>query len=229
MRYTTCGIVLGHIKYQESSSIVRIFTEKLGVQSFFVKNARSVHSRHAMGLFQPLLPLDLVGEQVKRLTLHQLLEVKLHKPVFNLCDDLKKATVAVFLADLVQKCVVEAHEDAKLFNFLLDAVVELDGLKGNYAAFYIAFILSFSDLLGFGCGTVMDLNKQLRDQSYVCLSVDEVALLDHFFKNNVPSLTGVKVETLQNITLALVNFLHLHVGNGLQSLNSLKVLRMLNE
>ena len=61
MLVKTKGIVINHIKYKESSIIVRIYTEKLGLQSYIVNGVRSAKAKNKMALFQVLTILDLVA------------------------------------------------------------------------------------------------------------------------------------------------------------------------
>ena len=45
MRYKTYGIVLSNIKYRETSIIVRILTEKFGLQTYIVNGVRSAKAK----------------------------------------------------------------------------------------------------------------------------------------------------------------------------------------
>src|SRR5690606_8411002 len=104
MRYTTRGIVLHYMKYRETSIIVRIFTEMFGKQSFLVQGVRTNKPKHHIALFQPLVPLDMViYHHKKHATLQRILEIKCHMPITHILGDLKKATIATFLAELLHK------------------------------------------------------------------------------------------------------------------------------
>ena len=50
----TSGIVLSHIKYQETSIIVRIFTRDLGLKAYLVNGVRSMSKGSKIALYQPL-------------------------------------------------------------------------------------------------------------------------------------------------------------------------------
>ena len=58
MLIKTRGIVLGFIKYKETSVIVSIYTEAIGLKSYIVNAVRDKKNRAIF--FQPLTILDLV-------------------------------------------------------------------------------------------------------------------------------------------------------------------------
>jgi len=60
MLIKTRGIVLQQFKYLDSSLIVKIYTEELGLQSYMVKGSRSKKSTQKPAYFQPLSLIDLV-------------------------------------------------------------------------------------------------------------------------------------------------------------------------
>ncbi len=53
MLVKTRGIVLNFIKFRETSIIVRIYTEQLGLQSYIINSVRKKSPGSRMALFQP--------------------------------------------------------------------------------------------------------------------------------------------------------------------------------
>jgi len=60
MLHKTRGIALHATKFSETSSVVKIYTELFGLQSYLVKGVRKQKAKIKPGLFQPLTILDLV-------------------------------------------------------------------------------------------------------------------------------------------------------------------------
>ncbi|NTW99752.1 MAG: DNA repair protein RecO, partial [Geobacteraceae bacterium] len=58
---STRGIVLHSMDYSETSIIVRVYTEQLGLQSYIVKGVRKKGARLKRNLFSPLSVLKLVA------------------------------------------------------------------------------------------------------------------------------------------------------------------------
>ncbi len=61
MLIKTRGIVLSYLKYRETSIIARIYTERLGVQSYVVNGVRKAKPPGRIALFQPFTLLELVA------------------------------------------------------------------------------------------------------------------------------------------------------------------------
>ena len=66
------GVVLNTVEYSDKLSIVRIYTDKFGMASFTLPNARSKKAAVKRNLFQPLNLLELVidyksGRQVQKI------------------------------------------------------------------------------------------------------------------------------------------------------------------
>ena len=53
MYHKTRAIVLHCIKYSETSVIAKIYTEKLGMQSYMVKGVRAAKSKSKAAMLQP--------------------------------------------------------------------------------------------------------------------------------------------------------------------------------
>src|SRR3546814_17325010 len=60
MLHKTRGIVLKSTNYSESSVVVRVFTEKFGLQSYMVNGARTPQAKISTTLLQHLHLLDMV-------------------------------------------------------------------------------------------------------------------------------------------------------------------------
>jgi DNA repair protein RecO (recombination protein O) len=227
MRHATRGVVLNYIKYQETSIIVRVFTELFGKQSYLVKGVRTAKPKHPIALFQPLMPLDLLVVTSRHSTLHHIVEATCHHPINNIVGNLKKAVIATFLTELFHKAVSEAEEGSTFFPFLLQATLALDTLEHSYELFYLRFMLSLTQRLGFGCTTANQINTELINSGYVTLSQPELVALDQLIQKKQPAPI-IDKRLLRSLTQGLMHFLQLHVAT-LESLHSLKVLQSLNE
>lgn len=225
MRYTTRGIVLHYMKYQESSIIVRVLTEMFGKQSFLVQRVRTTKPKHSIALFQPLVPLDMVISHHKHATLHRIIEVKCHMPINDLLGDLKKATIATFLAELLHKVLYEEEHNILLFTFLLESINQLNQLTAGYELFYLHFMLHLCTYLGFGCTQAAEINAQLIRSGFANpLSTQEINLLDHLLHHAVPQGPSLSKQTMRNVLASLVRYFQLHVDT-LDTLKSLPVLQ----
>jgi len=150
--HKTKGIVIRIVKYGETSLIVTIFTELFGVQSYLVNGVRT-SSKKGPGkanLFQPAAMLDLVAYHSDLKNLQRLKEFKwgfLYRHIFF---DVLKNAVALFMVELLQKCLKQPEPNADLFNFIEDAFIHLDDSSERVVANYpLFFALHLAGFLGF--------------------------------------------------------------------------------
>jgi DNA repair protein RecO (recombination protein O) len=150
--HDTRGIVLRTVKYGETSIIVTIFTELFGVQSYLINGAR-VSTKKGTGkavLFQPCAILDLV---VYHSELKQLQRIKesgwAHLYQHNL-SDVKKNAVALYMVELLTKCLKQPESHPDLFHFAEDAFIHLDESSETITAnFPLFFALHLPVFFGF--------------------------------------------------------------------------------
>lgn len=150
--HQTKGIVLRTVKYGETSVIVLIFTEKFGVQSYLVNGVR-ISTKKGSGkanLFQPTAILDLVVYHNETKNLQRIKEFKwgfLYQHIFS---DVPKNAVALFMVELLTKCLKQPEANTDLFNFCEDAFIHLDESRGAIMAnFPLFFALHLTGFFGF--------------------------------------------------------------------------------
>ncbi len=171
MLHKTRGIVLSYIRYRESSVIVRVYTEVFGIQSYVVSGVRSSKSKtNKIALFQPLTLLEMVVyHKSKSDTLHRLSEVRNLYPFRQLPFDMVKTSLALFIAELLGKCLKEEEPNEPLFNFIERAVVELDGLDEGLESYHLVLMRHLAGYLGFGIDSAAEFLEGLREHRYSVL------------------------------------------------------------
>ena len=100
----TKGIVLNSIKYGESSIICKIYTAKLGLQSYLVNGVRKKKGRGAY--YQALNILDLTVLHKNNWQLQRIKEVKANYAYKNIPFNVLKSSVALFL----EKCLINVSK-----------------------------------------------------------------------------------------------------------------------
>ena len=148
----TKGIVLRTVKYGETSVIVTIFTELLGVQSYLVNGVRTSTKRGSgkANLFQPSAILEMVVYHNDLKQLQRIKEFRWGSLYQHILSDVKKNAVALFMVELLTKCLKQPEANAELFHFVEDAFLHLDKEPEAVAAnFPIFFALHLPVFLGF--------------------------------------------------------------------------------
>jgi DNA repair protein RecO (recombination protein O) len=152
MIHKTKGIILRTVKYGETSLVVTAFTELFGLQSYMVNGVRTATKKGGVkaNIFQPAALLDLVAYHNQFSTLQRIKEYKWAHLFQTIFSDVRKNAVALFMVELINKCLKEPEENADLFYFIEDALLHLDKANDTVAAnFPLFFAVHLSYFFGF--------------------------------------------------------------------------------
>lgn len=144
------GIVLGYMKYGDSSIIARVFTEESGFGSYIVNSIRSQKSKKSIGHFQPFSILDMVLYVKDNRDLQRISEFKNHSPLHHLHVEPLKSCVTLFLAEVFAKLLQsEQSPNPQLFQFVVDSFCAFDRLETGIGNFHLQFLLKSGPYLGY--------------------------------------------------------------------------------
>lgn len=239
MLLKTKGIVIKQTKFSDSGVIVKIFTEELGVQSFFVRGLRSKKSKSKSAMFQPLNMLELEITYSEKKTLHNIKEVTIWYAYQSVTEDMKKRTMLFFINELLHKSLKEETENKDLFNWIHNALVWLDLADRGFVNFHLVFMMQLSMFLGFypkkqakGNCNYFDLiegkfsNNMPVHQHYVTQEIS--VILDHLRELNFEDMANLKVNNNSRklILEALIDYykIHLNFVGNFKSLDVLSVI-----
>lgn len=147
--HKTKGIVLKTVKYGETSVIVTIFTELFGVQSYLVNGVRTSSKKGSgkANLFQPVAILDLVVYHNELKHLQRIKEFKWGYLYLHIFSDVRKNAVALYMIELLSKCLKQPEANVDLFLFCEDALLHLDQssdtVMANFPLFYTLHLTGF--------------------------------------------------------------------------------------
>ena len=150
--HKTKGIVLRAVKYGETSLIVTMFTELFGLQSYLVNGVRTSTKKGSgkANLFQPTAILDLVVYHNELKHLNRIKEFKWSYLYQHIFSDVPKNAVALFMIELLTKCLKQPEANPELFEFCEDAFIHLDESTGSVMAnFPLFFALHLPVFFGF--------------------------------------------------------------------------------
>ena len=150
--HKTKGIVLKTVKYGETSMIITIFTELFGLQSYIVNGVRASTKKGSgkANLFQPSAILDLVVYHNELKNLNRIKEFKWDHLYNHILSDVKKNAVALFMVELLTKCLKQPESNPDLFHFIEDSFLHLDKSNEAVAAnFPLFFALHLPVFFGF--------------------------------------------------------------------------------
>lgn len=151
MTHKTKGIVLRTIRYGETSVVVTIFTELFGAQTYLVNGVRSTKKSSAKANhFQPGAILDLIVYHSDQKQLQRIKEFRWDFLFQQVLSDVIKNNIALYIVELLHKCLKQPEQNTPLFYFCEDILKQLDIADKNIAAnFALYFSLQLPHFFGF--------------------------------------------------------------------------------
>lgn len=226
MLQKTRGIVLSHLRYRETSIIVRIYTEALGAQSYIVNgvrssgNARSGGSR--MGLYQPLTLLDLVVYHQEKANLQRIKEIRCSEPFTQLPMDFQKTGIALFLTEMLSKSLKGEDSNPAMFEFLHNSFRILDAQQEGAQNFHLQFLLKLSRYLGFATPTADDFLEEVSP--YISADAVDREAIERLLQEPYGSPIPLNGERRRHVLQLILQFYRLHVAE-FGELKSLPILQ----
>lgn len=240
MIYQTKGIVLRTIKYGETSVVVNIFTELFGIQSYLVNGVRSPGKTLKANFFQPgsILDMEVYHKELKNL--QRIKEFKWSYLYKNILSDVTRNSVALYMVELLQKCLKQPENNIDLFQFSEDAFMQLDMADDAVAAnFPLYFCLHLSHFFGLKIEDDYSENNSILDLQegrFIDLTPPHAYFLEADYSYHISQLLKVQhpdelIEIKLNKSIrkemlyALQNFYGLHIHD----FGTMKTLPILHE
>ena len=165
MLVSTKGIILRFTKYRETSIIVNIYTEALGLNSYIVNGVRSSKSKYKIGYFEPLNLVELTAYHKPGRNIDRISEIRSAYPIHNIRQNIYKSTISMFMAEVLNKCITEQDKNQPLFNYLYKAILTLDESEENNS-FHLQFLIKLTKYLGFGIHDANTLVQQSNNLQF---------------------------------------------------------------
>lgn len=235
--YKARGVVLHTMKYGESSMVIFMLTDVLGRQNYMVQGIRSARSKgNRAALFQPMFVVDFVGLESPKMQMHRMQEVRSGVTLTSMPFDVRKSTIALFMAETLYRLVKEVEPQSPLFGFVEQSVAALDGLADGVANFHLWFMVRLSAHLGFypgneyipgGCFDIQEgLFVHSMPQHRLALSPENTRILDAFMSAGVGELASINLARTQRSAFlaALLTYFGYHL-DSIHNIRSLDILR----
>ena len=221
MYFQTKGIVLSSVKYSESSIICKIYTAKFGLQSYLINGVRK--KKGGSAYYQSLNILDLTVYHKNNSQLQRVKEVKVPNSYSSIPFHVLKSSIAMFLAEVLSKCLKEEEENTELFSFIESALLEFD--KADFdSQFHLRFLVALSGYLGF-YPNLDNHHLPYFDLMNGCFC-EKQGGHKHYLKNSADFVSALKLEKTNNknkILEDILEYYKLHV-DGFSHIKSKDVL-----
>jgi len=238
MIFSTKGIVLHRFKYSDAKTIVKIYTEKFGLQSYLIYGASSKKARQTMSILQPLFLVDMQVYHNEKRDLQKLKEISNHYPFASIPFDIYKSSVGLFLAEFFMSILKENDIDKELFSFLAEAIKVFDNKDKKHLNFHIILLFMMSLHFGIMPNNNFSLEKTTFDLSsgkFITgvpnhknyAGVNLSLLIHRLFSINLNNNKGFIINNMERRSLLniIINFYTIHLGKP----GKLKTLKVLQE
>lgn len=139
-------IVLHLTKYGDHSLVVQALDAERGRTGFFLRGAGK--GRGGLNHFHSLGILDTVASMRKG-DLEYIKEYENPYRLDSLRTDPYKSAIALFISELLYRCLLDGAMDPQMFAFLEQQILSLEGASGSIANFHLCFLVDFCRELGF--------------------------------------------------------------------------------
>lgn len=239
--FKTKAIILRTVKYGETSLVVTAFTELFGIQTYMVNGVRSAKKTGLKAaMYQPAAILDMLVYHSDRNAMHRIRECSWAVIYKEVLTDVVKNSIAMYMMELLYKLLKQPEENADLFYFCEDALLQLDTSSKHIAAnFPLFFTLHLSHFFGFRIddnyseeNNIVDLMEgnftSVQPTHPYYINDENAAITSDLLKIMVPAeLDDLKMNHLRRRELILkyIEYYSLHM----QDFGSMKTLPVLQE
>jgi DNA repair protein RecO (recombination protein O) len=230
---TSKTIVLSTIKYGDTSLIASCYTERFGIKSFILKGIlKSRKGKIKPAYFQPLTLLNTTANFHYKNGLIHIKEASVYHFYATIYTDIKKQSIALFLAEVLHHAIKEEEQNELLFQYLETAFLWLDTHE-NVTNFHLLFLLNLTKYLGFypEVNTSLEHFDMLEGtftntKSNFSIENDKLNQFKKLLGINFDAIHQVKynAEQRQTVLNILIQYFELHL-TGFKKPKSLNVLK----
>lgn len=195
--HKTKGIVLRVVKYGETSLVVTIYTELFGLQSYLVNGVRvtTKQGNNKAVMFQPSAILDLVVYHSEFKQLQRIKEHRWAHVYSGILSDVRKNAIALFMVELVTRCIKQPESNPELFGFLEDAFMSLDAssaeISANFPLYFAVHLPAFFGLRIDDNYSTSNAFLDLQEGSFV----QEAPSHQHYIAGRLAAITAQLLRT----------------------------------
>ena len=142
------GIVINVIKYNEKHNIAHIYTDKLGMLAFLVRQGTTHASRMRNAMFMPLSLIEFEARLQPGRELGTLHDVRRAAMLMSIYIDPMKNAIAMFLSELLSHTIHEQEQNMVLYSYIKSCIMRLERAQSSVANFHICFLYRLGQFIG---------------------------------------------------------------------------------
>lgn len=236
--YKARGIVLHTVRYGDTSMVVYMLTDLFGRQTYMVQGVRSTKGRgNKAALFQPMFPVEFEGLESPRAEMHRLKDLRSDIPLLSIPFDVRKSTMALFMAEVLYRLVRESGTDTALFDFVRSSVAALDAMEQGVSNFHLWFLARLSSFLGFHPGNEYSegdwfdiregLYSDIQPLHGIAMNLDNSRIFARLTDADPAELSTLRLSRSNRVEF--LNSLLVYYGYHLDAIRSVRSVEILRE
>jgi DNA repair protein RecO (recombination protein O) len=214
-----------------------MLTDVYGRQSYMIQGVRPTAKGSKMALLQPMFAVEFEGLTSSKMDLHRMKDLVPGMVLQSTPFDVRKSTMALFMAEVLYRLVKESEPGSELFDFVWASVAALDALEEGIANFHLWFLANLSRPLGFSPdneysdGAWLD----IRDGHFTphalipsaALTPENARILHDMLECDVRYLAEIGLNRVERASFleAMLKYYSFH----LDSINAVESLRIMRE
>lgn len=137
----TRGIVLKTIKYRDTSAIVDVFTEKLGLKTYIINSVYKAKPRVPPSLLQLGVALQMVVYNKEGRKINRIKEVQADFYPGATITDLRRSAIKLFMVELCRKTLQFDEPQPGLFSELRDSIYLIENSEQAVVNYHLYFLV----------------------------------------------------------------------------------------
>ncbi len=228
------AIVIGSVKYGDSSVILKCYSRNFGLISFIAGGVRGKKGGMKSAMMLPLNQGEVVFYEKGKSSLRRLKEFSSPRVYSEMYFHPVKNCLVMFLAEVLSHVLKEEEPEPNLFDFLSESLFLLDSQQSELGNFHLTFLYNLSAFLGF--------QAQNSDSNFFDLQngvyLNQEPLHPYYLKGKSlenwkklstsarkgESLKAISSNEREDLLKALMSYYRLHI-NDFGELKSLEVLQ----
>lgn len=217
----TEGVVLGEVRFKDTSKILTLYTRKMGKISVMAQGAYRPKSQ----LIATTQPFSFCEFQLQKgRNFYYISQADLIESFYSIRDNMERIIYGFYILELLEKSTPDEEENEKIFMLLVKGLNILSKIESEYLKFIIAYELKFISFLGYRpyinrcvvCNN--ELNSNLRFSKSLggiicnnCTSEDYTSKsVDSSFVIGLNDLLFAPLESLDKINISEKTLVRLH-------------------
>ncbi len=144
----TRGVVLYTHPYNDTLSVVHVYTERFGRMSYMLPRGVGRAAKMARALYMPLALLDMEVEVRPGRHTQRIREAHSFLPLMHIQGDPVRSSLAMFLSEFLGSVLRGGESQPLLFAYIARSVQLLDALESGLGNFHICFLVGLTSYMG---------------------------------------------------------------------------------